>query len=591
MSPLSLTLSLLGYALILLSGFGPALTSAAWVGLTLNIISAAWSVWSKASASALPHHKRAGWSFVLSGIICAAALIGLIHSERALWALAATATLALLAPIWLTSARAATSPALSQRRQREAMLLGLSLSACVVGLWLSHQHTHVWDLTYAKTSTLSDATARTLTTLQAPLTARLYSPPNSQLRLAVEPYLASMKQASPKVHLEVLDQAQSPKLASQLGVAQNGVLTLTLADPALPSGAQRLMTRQIMLGEDRHDVRAALANLDEQVLGALRELERGERVVYLLDAPGALSGQSLAQRERASVFYKVTTEIIRAHQRRLPVDDLARAGVPSDADVLVIAGLKTALSSEAIDALERYLARGGALLLSVDPITPGLSAGDEAPWQPSLEPLLRTVGVKLESGALASLSHNAPLTRSRADRLNLLHDEFSAHPITLGLRQSEGRMALLTMLAGALAVEDAAVASPAILSPAQTWLELDGDLERGPQEREQRWPVVVASAQTGDVARGWRAIIVADGQAFNDELMGRSPGNQQLLQDSLLWLLRSTSSMGLSQDERDVRLNLRVGSPVAWRWAALLTMPALLLLVALGLRIKRRRVD
>jgi ABC-type uncharacterized transport system involved in gliding motility auxiliary subunit len=129
------------------------------------------------------------------------------------------------------------------------------------------------------------------------------------------------------------------------------------------------------LGQGRGFVRMAyggnsveLTQIDEEsVTNGIVKLSRtGERVVYFLEghnekpvegeAGGSRTGYSLAAQALRNENYRVETLL------------LASLGeVPEDADVVVVAAPTRALLDVETAALERYLARGGALLALVDP--------------------------------------------------------------------------------------------------------------------------------------------------------------------------------------------------------------------------------
>ena len=150
--------------------------------------------------------------------------------------------------------------------------------------------------------------------------------------------------------------------------------------------------------------------------------------------------------------------------------------------------------------------------------------------------------------------------------------------------EGAGQMALLVTLGGALEIVDAQVAK-GIVWTERAWLDQDGDLELDDQERQGKWALVAASQGSK-----WRAIVIADAQVVADESMLRSPGNQQLTQDLLLWLLRMERSAGQAASERDVRVSFDQGAAHRWLWIAILGSPLLLLLLALySARGKRSR--
>ena len=120
----------------------------------------------------------------------------------------------------------------------------------------------------------------------------------------------------------------------------------------------------IALGADS----VVLTEVTEQaVTNALVKLSsRGERVVYFLEGHGekAIENDSGDARDG----YGIAAESLRNENYRVEGLLLAAAGdVPIDADVVIIAGAARPLLEVENEALERYLARGGSLLVMIDP--------------------------------------------------------------------------------------------------------------------------------------------------------------------------------------------------------------------------------
>lgn len=534
-------------------------------------------------------HKRKLWGVMVgAAALVIAGLCVLWLAEHPKLALLGISALTLGLPsligagVMLSQAPARLGHVWLNRALRARLFQGLVLSSLPAALWLAHEQPRVLDLTYTRATSLSEATGAMIKGLEAPLTVRLFAPQASELRAQLEPYLAAMRQANPDVQVQLHDQAESPALARALGVYTNGTLTLTLGRHSDELELKRA-TRALELGDSIQAARATLRVLDEQVLAMLRALSERQRHIYVIEGADELTWRMSNTSASTQTLYKIMTELVRAEVEVLPMTSLERDGAPKDADLLVWTGPRRAISQEVIASLSAYLDRGGALWLLVDPAAPALSGATQQAAG-SLKPLLKRLGLTLNQEAVASMTGNAPLTRSKADRLNLLLTHVDAHPATKGLLEGAGQLALLVTLAGALEVVDAKVAKGLVWTD-RAWLDQDGDLELDAQERQGKWALVAASQSSR-----WRAVVVADAQMVADESMLRSPGNQQLTQDLLLWLLRMERSAGQAASERDVRVSFDQGAARRWLWVAIFVSPLLLLLLAVySARSKRPR--
>ena len=106
---------------------------------------------------------------------------------------------------------------------------------------------------------------------------------------------------------------------------------------------------------------------EESVTNALVKLTRqGEKVVYFLEGHGERAVEGEAGGSRSG--YARAAESLRNENYRVETLLLAsREDVPEDADVVVVADATRPLLAEEVESLERYLARGGALMALVDP--------------------------------------------------------------------------------------------------------------------------------------------------------------------------------------------------------------------------------
>lgn len=144
-------------------------------------------------------------------------------------------------------------------------------------------------------------------------------------------------------------------------------ITYTFHDPdkdraiAIQNKIDSYPTTVIRYGEKSERI----TNMDEESLtNALLKLQKNEiKKIYFLKGHGELSPSSNEQ-----MGLSIARE--RIHKQNYVTDELLllqTSQVPPDAAVLIIAGPRTDLMPEELDAIDRYLARGGALLVMMNP--------------------------------------------------------------------------------------------------------------------------------------------------------------------------------------------------------------------------------
>lgn len=253
--------------------------------------------------------------------------------------------------------------------------------------------------------------------------------------------------------------------------------------------------------------------------------------------------------------------------------------VPADADAVVIAGPRLKFPPGEVEALRRYLARSGRILLTLE------SRGDGA-----LEPLMEEWGVRIGDGHMVDTSRDL----SGAE---LFVGDYAPHPITapltnvtVVLRQPRP----LEMLSSSGA--DKPAVSALLLSPAQGWAETDVDhktiaFDAG-QDRRGAQPVALA-IERGPTAgvdmniRPTRLVIVGDTDfASNGSLVG---GNPDLMLNAMNWLLERADLLSIAPKPVErLRLVLDRRQLVMLFWSVVVVLPSLAALAGVLVWSRRR---
>lgn len=207
--------------------------------------------------------------------------------------------------------------------------------------YLSSRRNHRWDLTANKQFSLSDQTRQILQKLDAPVKVMVFDRPTNfdQFRDRLDEYEYVSNR---KVSVEYISPDKDPVRANQNQVQSYGTIVF----------AYKGRTERVV-GSD-----------EQQVTNALIKVISGqERVVYFLQGHGE---KDTGSSERDG--YNTIAQALGSDNYKVePLALVQQADVPANAAVLVIAGPRTDLLQPEVDAITRYLDKGGKLLVMLDP--------------------------------------------------------------------------------------------------------------------------------------------------------------------------------------------------------------------------------
>jgi len=236
-----------------------------------------------------------------------------------------------------------------------ALQLGLVLLALGLLQVVAERTNHRFDLTPGQGLSLSPVTRKILAQVTAPLKVTVFFRRGERGTHAA--LLEQFRAASPRVEFELLDLDRFPERARGLGVTQYG-------HAAIEYAGRRVVT---------------LAEPEEQLAGGILRALRGKtrRIVFTTGhgerTPGG-DAESYGRLSSALEAENYATEGV----------SLLDGPLPSETDLLVVAGPKHDLLLPELDAVARYLNGGGGVVMLLDP----------APL-PNLSRFLASMGLRL----------------------------------------------------------------------------------------------------------------------------------------------------------------------------------------------------
>ena len=318
-------------------------------------------------------------------------------------------------------------------RAKETSANALSLALVGAALMLIGYVTAALDQTadfsYFKTSRPGEAVREIVLSLEEPLKAALFFPPVNPVKNEALEYFRELARATGRVAVEEYDRFADLDAAADFGARSDGSVFLRVEE----------RTEQIQLPLDPKEARDNLRGLDGRVQQALLLLVRRERYAYLTTGHGELNDPLGADPSDDPVNRWLSD--IRAGRRSsgqppLPLNALRNllSGVnyeareigiaqglgekiPADAAMVMIIGPQTPFLDEELNSIRQYLARGGSLLLALEP-------GSDFRF----EELGDGLGIEYDEAMTVDDDIYVPERFTLADRRNIVTNRFSTHP-------------------------------------------------------------------------------------------------------------------------------------------------------------------
>jgi ABC-type uncharacterized transport system involved in gliding motility auxiliary subunit len=416
------------------------------------------------------------------------------------------------------------------------------------------------DLTPSRRLSLADTTKRILGEVARPVRIEAYHARGERQEIA--DLLERLADENPHVRYELFDIDRYPERARAAGVASAGRARVA-----------------------QGDVRTVVSTASEEYLagGILRVLRGDAREIYFLVG----HGERAPANAPAPAGLSILAQALGAENSRVRVLDLGTSpGVPAEAAAVVLAGPTRDFVPAEIEALDAYLARGGALLVLLDPEP-----------LPHLQAFLARLGVRVGDDVIVD-GENRLLG---AEHLVVPVPHYRMHPVTA---PSDAP----AVLVGARTIDVTGEGHPrraqvVARTTESAWATPEVEAARRGETsyregRDQSGPLPVMAAvvvDPGDGTRGARVVVVGDADfacdGYIDEL-----GNRDLVLNSISWLTDEEAL--IARRPRDVAEIARPLSPLvltereadALFIATVIVEPALLLLIGgVVVTVRRRR--
>jgi gliding motility-associatede transport system auxiliary component len=441
--------------------------------------------------------------------------------------------------------------------------------------YLSTRHNKRWDLTAAHQFSLSDQTKKVLADLKEPVNIRVFARSDEfeRYRDRLDEYTYQSKQVS----VEYIDPEKRPGLAQQLGVTALGTIVF----------------------EYKGRNEKVNSEAEQEVTNALIKVIQGRQPkVYFTQGHGEKDTAGAQPGGYNSIVAGLTSG-------NFVVDKvvLAQAGaVPADAEVLIIAGPKTDFLGPEIDAVKAYLAKGGKLLVMMDPVIKV-----DQPQPVGLQALLKDWGIDAGNDVILDVSGMGRLIGT--DESVPVAASYPPHPITEDFR-------LLTAypLARSMSPVDGGVnghtAQRIVETSSRSWAEtnlksLSGGQPAKQDEGDKPGPVALASAVSAAATAApppatppkegtapkpaeTRVVAFGDSDFASNGALGVA-GNRDLFLNTVNWLAQQENLIAIRpRDPEDRRITLTADQERRIFYLTVLIVPGLVLLAGVQTWWRRR---
>lgn len=410
--------------------------------------------------------------------------------------------------------------------------------------YLAVRQSKRWDLTANQTYSLSEQSLKVLQGLDAPVKMTVYDQETGFDRFRER--LDEYKYHSDKVTTEFVDVDRQPARAKAAQVTGYGTIVLEYKDRT-----ERVTN-----------------SAEQDITNALIKAVTGEtRKVYFTQGHGEKDTVGSDRTGYATVAQALTRDNYGVEKLVL----VQQPDVPADATVVIVAGPRTDFLPGEIDALGRYVAKGGKVLFLIDP-----QAGDETGPLPNLNTFINTWGVTLGNDIVVDTSGVGRMIGT--DASVPVAASYPPHPITEGFNLMTA-FPLARSVTSVPGGTNGHTAQPLVETSPQSWAETDmaalakgGQVEMGDTDRPG--PIALAAAVSAPAANApakpapaepattpptepektpeSRIIVVGDSDFAANYGLGIQ-GNRDFFMNSVNWLAQQENLIAIRPREAEDR--------------------------------------
>lgn len=426
--------------------------------------------------------------------------------------------------------------------------------------YVNGRHFIHFDFTSNSKYSLSSKTENILKSLDKPITITVLFNPGELFYSQINDILDQYKYLSKMITINKLDPLKNRTKADELA-NELKLETLELNSVVIQCGdrSKHVKEKDVIersfpfkfIGEEVFTSAILSVSVGRQT-GIYFTIGHGEREIDVFERDG---------------FSSVIEGFKRDNFKVIALDLLGKKEIPSTCAVLVIAGPTKSFATEEVNIIRKYLENDGKLLVMLEPaVEPNMPSG--------LKPLLEEYGIRLRDDVIVYNKVNMPMYGLQlVTEVYISKDEYQEHKITKEM------LKLTTVFFGACGIETAPshdtenygrkkyVVRPLAYAPDQAWGEATIKANVKPSfnpEEDLSGPISMAVAvEVADpdvmfgpgiqpkpsldreTREGTRIVAFTDVDFAANEYI-RNPGNQDIIRNSVSWLAKKETQLGIS---------------------------------------------
>jgi ABC-type uncharacterized transport system involved in gliding motility auxiliary subunit len=425
----------------------------------------------------------------------------------------------------------------------------LLAAALLVGInYLSARHWVRADWTKTKIYSVSETTKKILAGLKQPVRVTVFMSAGARLEQPVRELLTRYQALSPKIEVEYLDPKRNPARAESLvrefGVRQNTVV--------FRAGDRKKYVEEDKIAEFDFGTPGvggggaikAFKGEEAFTSAILAVTESRQPHVYFSKGHGEAA---LDSSERGRGYADAKQLLERDNMIVGTWDALGKDALPADADVLVVAGPRTAFLAPEAGALEKHLAEGGHVLLLLDPVFPDPGA---PPPDLGFKALLDRYGLRLGDDLVVDPANALPLVGAET----VLANRYGTSPIVRSL-SAEGLPVIFPLVRSVTKAEkapDGLAETMLVETSPDGWGEtnlkqLDAGIQKDPGDTPGPVSLAVAVSAADDKKPDPKAprLVVIGNSRFATNGALSNGANGILFGNVMHWLAGSEKQVGI----------------------------------------------
>jgi len=454
-------------------------------------------------------------------------------------------------------------------RRRQARYGTLATTSVLIVLailvavnYIGKQQNKRWDLTENKQFSLSPQSRDVVAKLDAPVEIMGFMPPADQPANvnAFRDLLQEYAGLSNQVKLELIDPDRNPSVAAQNEVRAYGEVVIR----------HKGRTERVTSTQEQDITNALIKAVSGQARTIYFTQGHGEKDPTATEVPGYNEAQESLKRENYTV-----EKLVLAQQ----------GAVPDNATIVVVAGPRVDFLPGEVETLEKYLGKGGKLLLELDSPAP-----NESP-APNLVALAKKWGIDVGTDLVLDETGMGQLFGGSAETPVVA--DYPSHAITsrLDVMTAFRFVRSVTPVSGG---NEGHTAQTIAQTSARSWAESDlkslYDRKQPTHDDkggDKSGPVSIAAAVSAPVGEAkpepegaasapkpeTRIVVFGDSD-FASNMLFKAGGNRDLFMNTIGWLSQQENLISIRpKAPSDRRLTMTAGQQNAVVWFSLLVVP------------------